>query len=83
MGVAGGCQVKDTEEGVTDVNWRLVGACTTGLAMKKHVTLSGWFCALCRVTNVCYALACNFRPTDFFQPMLKQRDQTQVGGVPV
>lgn len=33
MCVAGGFQVKDMDVGVTDVNWRPVGAGTTGLAV--------------------------------------------------
>lgn len=33
--VEGGCQVKEMEVGVMNVKWRLVGAWTTGSAMKK------------------------------------------------
>jgi len=39
MCVAGGCQVKEMEVGVKDVNWRLVGAWTTALAKEKNITL--------------------------------------------
>lgn len=35
MGVAGGCQVKEMEVGVRNVNWMLVGAWTTGSAITK------------------------------------------------
>lgn len=39
MCVAGGCHLKEMEVGVKDVNWRLVGAWTTGSAMKKNIML--------------------------------------------
>jgi hypothetical protein len=33
MRVAGGSQLKEMELGVREVNWRLVGECTAGLAV--------------------------------------------------